>query len=313
MDLLYGDRRPRMLITGDELRELKRHTVAIDNKFGRRKIENYKGTRPLILDYLLLKSLLKVMDQALNDERYYPDPSAPGYLALKNLEKRLREAFDAMNRPKSSRAKAVSAGSRKAVPTPLAQQVDTVYQLKITLLNFRPPIWRRIQVRDCTLKKLHEHIQTAMGWFNSHLHHFRLGEQLYGDSFLMEDSFEDLGYEDSTSTLLSDLLPKQGKRLLYEYDFGDSWHHEVLFEKCVPGEPGQKYPRCVDGRRTCPPEDVGGVWGYAEFLEAVQNPDHEEHEEMLEWVGGKFDPEAFDPAVATRRMQQGLPDWRRMM
>jgi hypothetical protein len=192
---------------------------------------------------------------------------------------------------------------------------ERVYQFKITLLDSQPPIWRRIQVKDCTLDKLHEHIQTAMGWTNSHLHHFRIGEQLYGDPLLMAENFEDMGYEDSTLTKLSALVPAKGKRFRFEYayDFGDSWQHEVRFEGCVEAERGKRYPLCLEGARACPPEDVGGVWGYADFVKAVQNPDHEEHERMLEWVGGEFDPEAFDPAVATNRMKRGLPDWRRMM
>ena len=200
------------------------------------------------------------------------------------------------------------AKAKKAKPT------DTVYQFKITLLESRPPIWRRIQVQDCTLDKLHEHIQTAMGWTNSHLHHFRINDQLYGDPELMQENFEELEYKDSTTTRISDILPKTGKRFRfqYEYDFGDSWYHEVLFEGVVRAEPKVKYPLCLEGARACPPEDCGGIWGYADFVEAIQNPDHERHEELLEWVGGRFDPEEFDPATATKAMRKGLPDWRNM-
>jgi hypothetical protein len=187
-----------------------------------------------------------------------------------------------------------------------------LYQFKITLFDTRPPIWRRIQVKDGTLDRLHEHIQTAMGWTNSHLHHFRIGQQLYGDPLLMQENFEDMGYKDSTTTKISDILPKSDRRFRfeYEYDFGDGWRHEVLFEGCLRAEMGKHYPLCLEGERACPPEDVGGVWGYEEFVEAIQNPDHEEHEGMLEWVGGSFDPEAFDPAEATRAMRRGIFDWR---
>jgi hypothetical protein len=188
----------------------------------------------------------------------------------------------------------------------------TLYQFKITLLESHPPIWRRIQVQDCTLDKLHEHIQTAMGWTNSHLHHFRIGEQLYGDPGLMQENFEELEYKDSTTARISDILPKTGKRFRFqsEYDFGDSWYHEVLFEGVVRADPTVKYPLCLEGERACPPEDCGGIWGYPDFLEAIQNPDNERHEELLEWVGGEFDPEAFDPAAASKAMRKGLPDWR---
>jgi hypothetical protein len=193
-----------------------------------------------------------------------------------------------------------------------AQRADAVYQFKITLLESHPPIWRRIQVEDCTLDKLHEHIQTAMGWTNSHLHHFKLGEQLYGDPELLQENFEDLEYQDSTTTRISDILPMPGSRLRfqYQYDFGDSWNHEVLFEGSVPADPCPTCPLCLEGARACPPDDCGGIWGYSDFVEAIQNPDHERHEELLEWVGGRFDPEAFDPAMATRAMKKGLPDWR---
>jgi len=83
-------------------------------------------------------------------------------------------------------------------------------------------------------------------------------------------------------------------KFLYEYDFGDGWEHELLVEKILPAEPGVGYPRCLKGKRACPPEDVGGVWGYADFLEIMRDPNHPEHEDMLEWVGGEFDPEVFD-------------------
>jgi hypothetical protein len=195
-----------------------------------------------------------------------------------------------------------------------ARPADAVYQFKITLQESHPPIWRRIQVKDCTLDKLHEHIQTAMGWTNSHLHHFRIGEQLYGDPDLMQANFEDMEYKDSTTTKISDILPRTGRRFRfqYEYDFGDSWCHEVLFEGVVRAEPKVKYPLCLEGERACPPEDCGGIWGYADFVKAIHNPDHEQHEELLEWVGGKFDPEKFDAAKATKAMRKGLPDWRSM-
>ncbi len=163
------------------------------------------------------------------------------------------------------------------------------------------------------LDKLHEHIQTAMGWTNSHLHHFRIGEQLYGDPQLMQENFEEMGYRDSTRTKLSDVLPESGKRFRfkYEYDFGDSWEHEVLFEGVGWAERKKRYPLCLEGARACPPEDVGGVWGYQDFVDAITDPGHEQHPEFREWIGRRrFDPEAFSPARATRRMRQGLPAWR---
>jgi hypothetical protein len=195
-----------------------------------------------------------------------------------------------------------------------SKATQALYQFKITLLGSKPLIWRRIQVENCTLDKLHEHIQTAMGWTNSHLHQFEIKGEWYGDPELLDDDFGDSECVDSTSTLLSDILPKSSKRFAfkYEYDFGDSWEHEVLFEGSPALDSKAKYPLCLEGERACPPEDCGGIWGYADFLEAIRDPQHKEHEDLLSWVGGRFDPEKFDAKAATKAMKKGLPDWRRM-
>lgn len=181
----------------------------------------------------------------------------------------------------------------------------TLFQLKVTLSGSKPPIWRRIQVADCTLDELHEVIQTAMGWTNSHLHQFEIRGKRYGDPELLDDGFDDFECVDSTRTNLSDVLPKNRRRFqfAYEYDFGDGWEHEVVFEGCPKPEPGKTYPLCMEGERACPPEDIGGIWGYAEFLEALADPRHERHEEFMEWAG-PFDPEDFDAAEATTAMRQ---------
>jgi hypothetical protein len=197
--------------------------------------------------------------------------------------------------------------TRKPKPT------ETVYQFKIQLLDVKPPIWRRIQVTDSTFDKLHEHIQTAMGWTNSHLHQFDIKGERYGDPELLDDGFQDFECVDSTRTTLGEILPKTGKgfSFKYEYDFGDGWAHEVVFEGCPAVDAKVKYPLCLEGARACPPEDCGGVWGYRDFLEAISNKKHEEHNSMLEWVGGRFEPEEFDSDRATKSMRKGLPDWRK--
>jgi len=190
---------------------------------------------------------------------------------------------------------------------------ERLYQFKITLKNFRPPIWRRILVKDCSLDKLHEHIQTAMGWTNSHLHQFTIGDVRYGDPDLLCEGWEDeIQPVDSRVTKISAIVPESGKRkrFEYEYDFGDGWRHEILFEGCRRAEKGAQYPLCVEGARACPPEDVGGTSGYKDYLEALADPQHPEHESFLHWRG-RFDPEEFDPEKATKRMRRGLPDWRR--
>jgi len=186
-----------------------------------------------------------------------------------------------------------------------------LYQFKISLIYTDPPVWRRIQVADCTLDELHDHIQSAMGWTDSHLHEFVINKIRYGDPDLLAGGFTEFDCEDSTTTLISDLVSDRARRFRfnYIYDFGDDWEHEILFEKFVQPEPRRKYPCCVEGARACPPEDVGGVYGYAELVDAMADRKHERHRDFLEWCG-RFDPAAFDLRKATKEMQRGLPDWR---
>ena len=176
-------------------------------------------------------------------------------------------------------------------PMARSKPSSDVYQLKVTLQGIRPPIWRRFQVADdTTLSELHQILQVVMGWENYHLHQFRIR----GTDFGEPDPDFGSGIKDDRRVKLRQVVFGEKEKFIYEYDFGDSWKHEILVEKILPPEPGARYPACVAGKRSCPPEDCGGVWGYAEFLEAIGDPDHPEHEEMLEWIGGSFDPEAFD-------------------
>jgi hypothetical protein len=171
---------------------------------------------------------------------------------------------------------------------------NQIYQLKITLNHSKPPIWRRVEVPDTiTLAQLHQIIQAAMGWYDSHLHQFAVGRVYYGVPD--PEDFEEV--RDERRVKLNQILTAPKQKLVYEYDFGDSWEHVVLLEKVVPPEPSIHYPRVTAGKRACPPEDVGGVWGYESFLEAIRDPKNPEHEEMLEWAGGEFDPELFDLAA----------------
>jgi len=165
-----------------------------------------------------------------------------------------------------------------------------IYQLHISLNHSDPPIWRRVQVDDCSLADLHEIIQVCMGWEDEHLHAFDVDGEQYGNPQHGGDP-ED---RDSRRIWLSDLVAEGCKKFLYWYDFGDDWKHTIKMEKTLPQEPQVRYPRCVDGARACPPEDCGGVWGYADLLESLRDPDAEEHEERLEWLGEDFDPEEFD-------------------
>ena len=165
-----------------------------------------------------------------------------------------------------------------------------LYQLKVTLAEIEPPIWRRLLVpADVTLADLHRVLQTAMGWTDSHLHQFLVGEESYGVPH--PGDLEEM--HDEKKARLRDLA-SNGEGFVYEYDFGDGWQHEVVVEKSAPHEKGAPYPVCVGGERACPPEDCGGVYGYENLLQVLADPDHEEHEELKEWVGGSFDAEAFD-------------------
>lgn len=130
-------------------------------------------------------------------------------------------------------------------------------------------------------------------------------------SGLLVDGFDDFECMDSTRTKIGKIVPATGKRFSfkYEYDFGDGWEHEILFEGSPKKEPGKKYPLCLEGERTCPPEDIGGIYGFYEFLEALADPKRERHAEFMEW-GGNFDPKSFDAGQATKAMMKGLPDWR---
>lgn len=176
-----------------------------------------------------------------------------------------------------------------------------VYQMKVTLKGIKPPIWRRLQVvSTTTLAQLHRVIQRVMGWEGSHLYQFVVGGLPYSDPKMLGE----MEGEDAGRVSLATLVQGEKDKFLYEYDFGDSWEHELLIEKILPLDKATHYPICLTGKRACPPEDCGGIWGYAEFLEAIGDPQHPEHEEMQEWVGGEFDPNAFDLDEVNRELQR---------
>lgn len=170
---------------------------------------------------------------------------------------------------------------------------EHVYQIKITLKGSKPPIWRRFQVTgDTTLQKLHGIIQIVMGWENSHLHQFIIGGKEFGEP---DSEFDDFGPGtfNEKKFKLNNVVKKEKQRFEYQYDFGDDWRHDILIEKILPLDPSIKYPVVLDGKRACPPEDCGGVWGYEDILEIIGNPKHEQYEEIMDWLGGEFDPEEF--------------------
>jgi len=173
----------------------------------------------------------------------------------------------------------------------MAQQLRKTYQLKITLMGTKPPIWRRVLVSDSTpLNDLHDIFQIVMGWTDSHLHQFIVGQRRYGEP----DPEWDDDMLDESIVRLKSILKKEKDSLIYEYDFGDGWAHRVVLEKKLDYDQSKILPFCVTGRRGCPPEDVGGIWGYERFLEVYNNKQHPEHLEMLEWAGEYFQPEQLD-------------------
>lgn len=174
-------------------------------------------------------------------------------------------------------------------------------QLKISLKDCSVPVWRRVIVPTTyTLYDLHLVIQAVMGWMDSHLHGFFIGTTLYVDKQAdWEDGIEN-EYDDERLVIIQSLLKKLPKQITYTYDFGDSWDHEIKFEHYVDSTTGVMHPLCVGGSGACPPEDVGGVGGYDEFLEAVKHPKSKTNHELLTWYGygdkheGIFEPIAFD-------------------
>jgi hypothetical protein len=167
----------------------------------------------------------------------------------------------------------------------------SIYRLKVTLRDSHPAIWRRIQVADTILlPHLHGVLQLAMGWTNSHLHLFQVGKRV----FAKPSPEDDFLITDYRSVPLNQIAPAVADCFVYLYDFGDSWEHDIIVEEILPAEKGVRHPLCLDGQHACPPEDVGGGWGYTDFLKTIRNSRHPEHAEMLAWVGGAFDPDKFD-------------------
>ena len=188
-----------------------------------------------------------------------------------------------------------------------SKQLRSMYQLKVSLVESKPPIWRRLLVHsNISLSKFHDAIQYSMGWTDSHLHLFDKDGISYGVSD--EEMGGDFGMDvaDEKKYTLSDLLLQEKDSLTYEYDFGDSWAHKVVLEKILPFEESTKRVRCIKGKRACPPEDCGGIWGYKNLLEIIDDPSHPERDEMLEWLGGSIDPEYFSLSETNRVLSRNV-------
>jgi hypothetical protein len=169
---------------------------------------------------------------------------------------------------------------------------NVIVQIKVKLLGVtKPPVWRRLQLRaDTRLDQLHEIIQAALGWENYHMHVFSFGEEEFG----VPD--RELGFSDERRVTLGELIAGAGDRFRYTYDFGDDWQHEIVVEDLLDADPDTHYPALVAAKGACPPEDCGGPRGYANLRQILADPNHDQHQEMLEWLGldnaGEFDPAA---------------------
>lgn len=178
-----------------------------------------------------------------------------------------------------------------------------IYQVRIQLNDIEPTIWRRFLITNtATIAQLHSTLQTIMGWQDYHLHEFHCNNKHYAipyPEFDMDAPYEVYNAYEFT---LKDLLKKAGDSLLYRYDFGDGWEHTVTLEKTLPFDKAQRLPRCLEGERNCPPEDVGGVWGYEDFLEQWRDKKHPEHHAMRTWAGDFLGPEYFDHEKINREL-----------
>lgn len=192
----------------------------------------------------------------------------------------------------------------------LKDQADTqngeiLYQIRIVLMGFTPHIWRQVLVKpDMPLSDFHRLIQTVMGWENAHLHQFIKDDTFYTlklEDDALEGTMKNVDYKGLT---IRDILSKKNEYVTYEYDFGDGWQHEVRLEKIVPAGK-KKHSICLDGRMKCPPEDSGGVWGYREMLEVLNDAKNPERKSYLEWLDeDNFDPNHFDPDEINKHLKR---------
>lgn len=206
-------------------------------------------------------------------------------------------------------AAAVEMLAQRTVPAPPDRKPRTTpalaYTLKITLHRTKPPIWRKVAVLgDIKLSKLHDVIQIAMGWYDCHLHQF-VGPS--GDRFGLDDPDLDMDVINENRYRLHDIVDTEKARFMYEYDFGDGWEHRIEVMKIEEPKTDLRYPVCLGGKRACPPEDCGGIYGFYDMLAAIDDPQHEMHETFREWLDPDYDPEVFDLDGVNRQLRRLQP------
>ncbi|MET7706577.1 plasmid pRiA4b ORF-3 family protein [Micromonospora sp. NPDC005413] len=253
------------------------------------------------LGYHLLAVLLRARIRTLPEPTRPPAQHDARQTTLELLEMMTQIAGQAQQI--QTRAGRRTAGPKLPAKRKKSGPAAPIYQLKVSLRGAKPPIWRRLELpADTSLADLHDIIQVAFGWDDSHLHGF---ETAYGD-FGVAD--RELGHRADSSVTLEQVAAGVGDRFRYTYDFGDDWAHEIVVEKVLSRQP-IAYPRCTGGRRAAPPEDCGGVWGYAELVEVLSDPGHPEHGDRLEWLGlasaADFQPARFDATEITRALTEG--------
>lgn len=184
----------------------------------------------------------------------------------------------------------------------MTSYVDRIARLRITLDDTKPVIWRTVEVPlTISLKGLHEVIQAVMPFEDYHLFDFRIGDQRYA---VPDPEFDGRETRSAKAAKLGTVLEPGIKPLAYTYDFGDNWQHTITVEEIAAADPAAEYPRFLEGERRAPPEDVGGTFGFEEFLEAISKPRHPERKRMLEWCGGSFDAEVPDIEAIRERMDK---------
>jgi len=182
---------------------------------------------------------------------------------------------------------------------------NQIYQIQIALKDFKPKIWRRLLIpADTLLSDLHKIIQTSMGWTNSHLHQFIKDRTYYTVKVKDDDTWDEMDNVDYKRMKISDLLMTEKQKIKYEYDFGDGWEHDLILEKILVRDEKIKYPICIAGKMSCPPEDCGGSWGYADMLEILKNPAHPEYKEFVDWLDEDFDPEYFEKEEVNESLKE---------